>query len=320
MSKTEVQTTYIETPVYFDAGDHSLFGVLTLPPDGRARTGLIILSGGGALLTVNRNRMSVRICREVADLGYAGFRMDYHGAGESTGSIGEFSLDRPFVEDVAAAVRYLRTVGVERVVLAGSCFGGRTALSAAPTLDNVEAVILIATALRDYPFGEGMSLVKARKLSIGRYVREMLRPRRIKGLFHRRVRRTYWLYARNKLRVMAARVPGIRRTVASKPTGTEEVSPSFERPLRELVGRRVPVRFLFGEEDGFYTDEYRTAAAGSLADVLDERRGSVELAVLPGRLHGFTTLAVQDAVVDEIVRWAAAHPPADFPATEDGVS
>jgi hypothetical protein len=137
----------------------------------------------------------------------------------------------------------------------------------------------------------------------------MVRPSRIKSLFHARMRRTYGRYARSKLRVMASRVPGLRRAVASKPTGTEEASPSFERPLRAIVERGVTVRFVYGEEDGFYTDEYLTAAAGSLADVLDERRGVVQLAILPGRLHGFTTVASQDAVVEEIVRWAAANRP-----------
>jgi hypothetical protein len=148
----------------------------------------------------------------------------------------------------------------------------------------------------------------------------MLRPGRFKGLRHRRTRRAYALYARSKLRVMAAGVPGVRRAVASRPTGTEEISPSFEEPLRALAARGVPVRFLYGTEDGFYTDEYRAAAAGALADVLDEGRGVVELALVPGRLHGLTTVAAQDAVVDDVVRWAAAHPQADDGVDGDGGS
>lgn len=320
MSETSLTTGYVETPMYFEAGDHTLFGVLTMPPEGRARTGLIILPGAGSPLTVNRNRISVRICREITAFGYAGFRMDYHGVGDSTGSVEEFRLDRPFVKDVAAAVGRLRALGVERVVLVGSCFGARTALSAAEKLDNIDAVILIASALRDYKFGEVKPLVTARSWSLGRYLRAMMKPSRIKGLFDRRMRRTYGLYARSKLRFMAARVPGIRRTVASKATANEEVSPAFERPLRALVARGVAVRFVFGAEDGFYTDEFRTAAAGTLADVLDERRGVVQLAVLPGRLHGFTTLAVQDAVVDEIVGWVADHPVEEGRATADAGS
>jgi hypothetical protein len=115
---------------------------------------------------------------------------------------------------------------------------------------------------------------------------------------------------------MSARIPLLRRA-AKKPTAIEEVAPTFEKPLRTLVDRGVAVQFIYGTEDGFYTDEYLTAAAGSLADVLDESRGAVHLSVLPGQLHGFTSVVIQDAVIDEIVGWVAAHRPADEPVVAD---
>jgi pimeloyl-ACP methyl ester carboxylesterase len=309
MSEAVVKTSYIETPVFFDVGQDTLFGLVTLPRNGTARTGLIILSGAGTPITVNRNRMSVRICRELAARGYAGFRLDYHGVGDSTGFIDEFRLDRPFVDDVTAAVECLRGLGVERVILAGSCFGARTALSAAVQLDNVDAVILVASALRDYALGERKSLNQARNWSLARYIGEALRPSRLKGLFHRRTRRVYATFARGKLRVMVSKVPGVGRLFSLKPTATEDVAPSFEQPLRTLVERGVAVQFIYGAEDGFYTDEYRTAAAGPLADVLGEERGAVGVSVLPGRLHGFTTVATQDAVIEEIIGWTTERRP-----------
>jgi pimeloyl-ACP methyl ester carboxylesterase len=255
---------------------------------------------------MNRNRLSVRICRGLAELGYAGLRFDYHGVGESTGSVDQFRLDRPFVEDVTAAVRCLGRMGVERVVLAGSCFGSRNALCAADELDNVDAVILIAAAFRDYVLGELHSLTQARRWSLMHYVREALRPSQLRGLFHGPTRRTYAKYARGKLRVMGARIPGVRRFVASRPIAVEEVAPTFETPLRRLVERGVAVRFIYGADDHFL-EEFKTAAAGRLADVLEGDRTSVGLTVLPGRLHGFTTVASQDAVVEEIVGWVAAR-------------
>jgi pimeloyl-ACP methyl ester carboxylesterase len=310
MSDVALTTSYVETPVFFEAGADTLFGLVTLPREGRARTGLVILTGAGTPLTVNRNRMSVRICRELAALGYAGMRIDYHGVGDSTGAIEEFRLDRPFVEDVRGAVECLRRAGVERVILAGSCFGARTALSAAAELDNVDAVILVASALRDYALGENKSLNYARNKSFARYARVALRPSTLRGLFHGRTRRGYAKYARGKLRVTAAKLPGLRRLVRARPTATEEVAPSFERPLRTLVDRGVLVRFIYGSEDAFFTDEFRTAAAGRLADVLGGGRDAVEVSVLPGKLHGFTTVEIQDSVVDEIIGWAAAYRPA----------
>jgi pimeloyl-ACP methyl ester carboxylesterase len=305
MSRTEVMTSYVETPVYFQAGEDHLFGMVTMPRQGGARTGLIILSGAGTPLSVNRNRMSVRLCRELAALGYAGLRMDYHGVGDSTGAIDEFRLDQPFAVDVAAAVGCLRQMGVERFILAGSCFGARTALASAAEIDDVDAVILIASALRDYALGERKAMKTAQDWSLAKYAREGLRPSNLRGLFHARTRRTYLKYLRSKVRLMLAKLPGGRR-LSRKPSPVEDVSPSFERPLRTIIGRGVHVRFIYGDGDGFYQDEYRTAAAGPLADLLDERRGIVEVSILPGRLHGFTTVATQDAVVEDVLAWAAA--------------
>jgi hypothetical protein len=319
MSRTEVATAYVERPVYMEAGEDSLFGIVTLPREGRARTGLIILTGAGTPLSVNRNRMSVRLCRELAALGYAALRMDYHGVGDSTGSIDEFRMDRPFDEDVAAAVSCLKGMGVEKVILAGSCFGARTALSSAAGLEDVEAVILIAAALRDYALGERKAVTTAAAWSLGRYLREGLRPANLRGLLHARRRRNYLMFLRSKLRVMIARLPGGRRLVR-RPTGTEIVSPGFERPLRTVVGRGIHVRFVYGDGDGFYKDEYRTAAAGPLADVLDDRRHPIEVSVLPGRLHGFTSVAAQDAVVDDIMSWASAWAARGGVVAADGVA
>ena len=74
--------------------------------------------------------------------------------GDSTGTIDRFHLAHPFTEDAVAAVTRLRQLGVSRVILAGSCFGGRSALSAAALLEDVEAVVLLATSVRDYERGE----------------------------------------------------------------------------------------------------------------------------------------------------------------------
>jgi hypothetical protein len=118
---------------------------------------------------------------------------------------------------------------------------------------------------------------------------------------------------------MMAKIPGARRFVR-KPTGTEPVAPTFERPLRAVVERGVHLRFVYGDKDGFYRDEYLTAAAGPLADVLGGERGSPEVSVLSGRLHGFTSVAVQDAVVDDILDWAAAWRSRSPEATGDGAT
>ena len=81
-----------ESPVFFKAANHQLFGILTEPTGDPLGTVVIPLSGGGTPLSTNRNRFSVRLCREVARLGFHALRFDYHGIGESEGQVAPFEL------------------------------------------------------------------------------------------------------------------------------------------------------------------------------------------------------------------------------------
>jgi pimeloyl-ACP methyl ester carboxylesterase len=65
--------------------------------------------------------------REVAADGYAALTFDFRGYGETGGSRDIALIDR----DLAAAVRYLREQGYQRVVLVGASMGGTAALKVA---------------------------------------------------------------------------------------------------------------------------------------------------------------------------------------------
>ncbi|HEX5938642.1 MAG TPA: alpha/beta fold hydrolase [Actinomycetota bacterium] len=322
MSDIATRQDFVETPVFLRVGEDTTFGIVTRPRGSKPRTGFIILPGGATPLTTNRNRMSVRVCRELASRRFLSMRCDYHGTGESTGSVEQFRLDQPFVRDVSAAIDHLREVGAERVIIAGSCFGGRTALATAAAREDVAAVMLLATSPRDYMMGERVGAKKAADWSVGRYLLEALRPRTLRGLLNPRLRRTYAMHARTKLRLMTGGLPGGKKRLEERPIGTEIVSPHFERQLRSLVRRGTPILLLFGTEDGFL-DEFQAAAAGPLADVMEEAEGLVRVETMPGKLHGFTTVAVQDVALSQIVAWASDFgDPGDAlgPADADGAT
>jgi pimeloyl-ACP methyl ester carboxylesterase len=293
----ELIPAYVERPVFFDTSRGRVFGIVTLPASGTPHTGFVILPGAGSPITVNRNRLSVRVCRDLAALGYAAMRCDYHGTGESTGVVEGFRLDEPFTEDVLAGVARLREFGVRPVVLAGSCYGGRCALAAATELDDVAALLLIATTPRDYERGERKSTKAAESWGLGRYVAEAVRPRRIRGLFNRKSRRHYAKYARAKLQAVRS------RDETQEPT---LVAPSYERHYRRLLKRGVPIVQMFGQDDSS-NEEYGLAASGPLADALDAAPGLVQVRTIPGKIHGFLNPPVQDAVVEEILAWAREH-------------
>ncbi len=112
-----------QTPLYFPAGENRLFGVLTSPPGPESGLGVLLLAGGVYVLSTNRNRVFVRLARELAGLGHQVLRIDFRGVGESTGTISSYDLADPNVEDVRGAMDVLQAASVSGVIVVGSCFG-----------------------------------------------------------------------------------------------------------------------------------------------------------------------------------------------------
>jgi len=146
---------YEDIPAFFPAGAETLFGVLTRPTGEWNGTTVTMLTGGGYITSTHRNRLYVTLARRLAVLGYQSLRFDYHGTGESTGAVEEFSLDQPFSEDVRGALRWLEAREPTKHVLIGSCFGARTVLSCSPGLAALAGAILISPPVRDFSWDPG---------------------------------------------------------------------------------------------------------------------------------------------------------------------
>jgi len=307
-----------EVPLFFPAGDETLFGILTRPTGSPNGTALVVLAGGATPITTNRNRLSVRLCRRVAGHGFHGMRLDYHGAGESSGMVEVMHLDRPFTGDPEGAMQWLRGYGIDDFVLVGSCFGSRTALAAAAANPHVTRVVLVAPPVKDMAFGDWSSVQAADEWTIWKYVRRALSLNVLKGLFDRHHRLNYWRYVKHKWAAFR------RRRAHKGREGPEWVSEHFLRQLRTLVDRGVPVFLLYGDGDAYYED-FRRALMGPLGSVLDLAGPKIELQTLPGRVHGFTRLSIQDAVLDKVVGWllgdvaSAAGPETDVIAGNSSV-
>lgn len=309
MSDATVHTMTSEVPVFFPAGDEQLFGVLT-PPTGTPRgTGVIVLVGGAHIPGTNRNRLYVRLAQELAARGFHVMRFDYHGVGESTGTVSHYDLERPFVEDLDGAVAVMRQLGLPRLVLIGSCFGSRTILALADGVPELVGAVLMSTPVGDFMMGDRMPLKVARRKSLAELVQMALRPKTLRSIFaplasesrfgmQRIYKRTVIL----KARLMLQRI--------GRPSGdgngaTEYVSPLSEKfagEFRHAVERGVALLFLYGRDDEFYR-EFSRARIGLLKFVFESARAAVDVRTVDGRLHGFTTLAVQDAAIEETVAW-----------------
>lgn len=309
MSSRSTATAKSETPVFFQAGNETLFGILTRPATDAADTAVVLLRGGNQGTSAGRNGVSARLCRRLAHEGYYAFRFDYRGVGESTGTVERFRLDRPFGKDLEGAVRCLEDEGIERFALIGQCFGARTALAYASSLPGLEALVLMAAPVRDKEKDETGTSVLVGDRGLWHYVRRGLDPQVIRGLFDRRRRR---MYAR--LAKAAWQGHSVRRRQSPDHDGaiqTYWVSPGFLASLEAVLRRRIPILFLSGTADPGHNDFHR-ALSGRLGEILREAGSLVDVEVLEGYLGAFADpkLQLQDQVIDLIAAWLARRPQA----------
>ncbi|MFC4856091.1 alpha/beta hydrolase [Actinophytocola glycyrrhizae] len=143
-----------ERPLYLAAGPDRVFGVHTTPPGEASGVGVLMLSGGVYVLSTNRNRLFVRLARQLAGEGHHALRIDYRGVGESTGVIGGYALDDPNPLDVRAALDHLTAAGARRLVAVGSCYGARAAMHVAADEPALAAMVLFAPPVGDAGRGE----------------------------------------------------------------------------------------------------------------------------------------------------------------------
>jgi uncharacterized protein len=304
-----------EMPVFFTADEGTLFGVFTRPIGEPVGDGVLVLAGGGAPLSTNRNRLSVRLNRRLAADGFHAMRFDYHGVGESTGAMERFRLHEPFVGDVDAATRWMERQGVRNFILVGSCFGARTALSAASRMKNLGGLILIAVPIRDFEQGQKKGTKLAREWSLGRYALQSLHPRILRGLFDPRRRRIYMKLLRTKLHALSATMRGRFGSRKQIDAGwLAPISPQFMKSLSSVLDRGVPVLLVYGTEDEYF-EEFRRASTSDLGAILHRGRDRVELTTLPGQVHGFMTVEIQDAVLELVTEWIARQRGSRSPTT-----
>jgi alpha/beta superfamily hydrolase len=134
-----------ERAVFFPAAGETLFGVFA--PAERPRIpdlAVVVLPEAIPAGMRGQNAVMVHLARAVTDGGYASFRLDYHGTGESAGPLPVVRRDDPFLDDVEGAVEWLRAQGYRRFVVAGSCFGAHTALLAVPGRPHICGVALLS--------------------------------------------------------------------------------------------------------------------------------------------------------------------------------
>jgi pimeloyl-ACP methyl ester carboxylesterase len=297
-----------EEAFFFSSKSETLLGVLTPPatdPTDRpsastSGSGTVIASGGWLGVPSGRNRALVRLAWELAASGVTALRFDYRGVGESTGSIDRFDLERPFVDDLLAAVHEGRSLGIQRSYLVGFCFGALTALAAAPKLDQVEGLVLVSAPWlirNEWTKDRGQARL-ADRATMSKAIRLLLAPTLLRDIFRPERRRWY----ANILRAKSARFMRLGRGRTSLGAADPRVSPDLLQLIEGAFRRDLRVLMVYGSSDASY-DDFLRAKDGPLGELLERYASLVEVVLLEGDVHGLGRLRVQEAVIEAITTW-----------------
>lgn len=288
-------TTSQEEILWIDAGDQQLFAIHTSPPRDPLGIGIVLLSGGGWIPSTQRNRMYVELARRLAEVGYDVLRFDYRGVGESTGETRMFDLMTPHTPEVLAAVEALRSRGVDGIGLVGTCYGGRMALHATGSVDDLRVMAISCIPVEDYP-GASEGILWHGRQAMSRDV-------------WRRLRKKWPKY----VRVVRAKLGSVMRRSAQRVTGRSETNlPTYIRQISDVLDRGIPMLVMHGRRDNHFP-QFEVALQGELGEVLRRHEDLAKLELWDGELHGERTLAAQRYTIEELysflVDWAGQRRP-----------
>lgn len=285
-------TSRDEQPTYFSAGDETLFGILTRPRTDPGDSALIMCPSAERM--GYRNRIGVMLSHRLAARGHRAFRFNYRGCVESTGKAGRFRLDDLFTTDALGATEWLRGQGVRRFLYSGSCFGARTAISAAALEPATTGVVVVSMPMIDYASGQ-RGTMKSAKAPLSSLARRAVTRKTLRGLRDRDARRMYGEALRHKLR---------RLFRGGSPDEDATISPRLLRDLTSVLERAVPLLFIYGENDSAY-QEFLAAREGAFGRLLQRAGDAVEVRVIPGVLHGWASIPAGEAAVDLMTEWVS---------------
>lgn len=296
-STAELARARAEEPMVIPTPAGALYGILTppdpeVPPVGRC----VVLFTRPRL---HRNRMWVEAARRLATAGYASFRFDYHGTGDSEGESAFLDPNRPYREDAVAVLRHLREhAGQRRFVVSGLCFDARTALSAFVSEgDSIDGLVFIAAPVMEL---ETMVKVEADRRSWRQLGAALLDRDRWRAL----ARPERWRHAGVVLARMASR--RLRTAEPALP-----LSATFLEHIQALAASRARALFLYGAEDMEY-GSFRVAERTLLPRLPAAVRARLEVEVWPGVVHGGTQDVMrQREILDRVTRWIVALHPAE---------
>ena len=215
-----------ESAIRFECNGDPLVGILHRPAS-QARRGILIAVAGGPQYRVGGHRQLVLWARRMAEEGYAVFRFDYRGWGDSHGEFHDFDV---VDDDIRAALgRFKSDVPeLEEIVLWGECNAASAILFYAYRDARIKGLVLLNPWVRTV---EGQAKAILRHY----YLKRLTEPSFWKKIFSGRV---------NPVKALGSAFKLVSQSRTKSSTGTQAVVGSLATELpRDLS---LPDRMLAG--------------------------------------------------------------------------
>lgn len=297
-----------ESVLRFGAND-ALLGVLAEPSQVDPDRPVLLLLNTSVIHRVGPNRMYVPMSRSWAAAGFAVFRMDLSGLGDSPlpgWQARQRMYSKDGVKDARAAMDFLSTrLGARRFVLIGLCSGAYMAFHTGLEEQRVMAQVLINAQTFDWK--EGDSVDVGRKLeykSFRFYARAAFKRKTWERLLQGEVR---WKGILEALSIRALRYArtSLAHRVARFRSQHGLAGTTISR-FKKLLGRGVRVFLIYSQEDPGL-DELALQVGRNASRLRAHRAFRIEL--IEGPDHTFTPIwsqkRVEQLITDAVKEWSA---------------
>ncbi len=147
----------METVVFRNSLGQKLFGTLHYGPSRPALAGTIVLCHG--MMSCREGTKQKAFARLLSESGFSVLRFDFSFCGESEGRFEEITFAQE-VDDLRAAVAWVRDRGAGPVGLLGSSMGGAVALLYASREPSIKAIVTLAGVGTPAHIADGMEGLK----------------------------------------------------------------------------------------------------------------------------------------------------------------
>lgn len=141
--------TFIEVGRNINHSHNTILGIITKPINNLdcVENPFIIFCHGYNGNRVEDNRLTVKLSRSLAELGFMSFRFDFLGSGVSDGFFHEWTLNDRVSQVKTIKENLKNQIGFKKIVLVGLSDGCRVVLDACSSITDVTAAIIISPQL-----------------------------------------------------------------------------------------------------------------------------------------------------------------------------